>query len=140
MIKLTPIVIGNLYDECAETRPHKYCTLNVRGFFTSEHRFDTAQLKKHMRDIQYLLLNLCPDFMHSSAPAGTPWLFARKNSNNEYWCGTLRRAEQLLAMGMALDLVHITHPSASDAISIGDVPFVVVEDERIKKELKLKYK
>lgn len=138
MIKLTPIVISNLYDQCAETRPHQYCTKNVAGFLTREHRFDSSKLKKHVRDIQCLLLNLCPDFMHSTTSQGTPWLFARKNSNNEYWCGTLRRVEQLLAMGMALDLVHVTVPTASDAISMGDVPCIVVEDERIKKELRLK--
>lgn len=137
MIKLTPIVISNLYDECAETRPHHYCTQNIRGFFTPEHRFDPAKLKKHIRDVQHLLLNLCPQSMRSTATEGIPWLFARLNGNNEYWCGTLRRVEQLLAMGMALDLVHVTRRSASDAICDNEIPYIIIEDERIKKELKL---
>lgn len=139
MKQLTSLVISNLYDTCAETRPHKYCTKDIIGFLVKEHKFDVAQLKKHVRDVQYLLLSLSPNLMRSTATDGMPWIFARRNFKNEYWCGTLRRVEQLLAMGIALDLVHVTQ-SSSNAIQKDELPCIIIEDLRIKKELKLNQK
>lgn len=135
---LTGLVVSSIYDSCKggyKYRQAKLITIDTPWAQGLE--FVAASLERNRRRISHLLLHLPAGMMKTNGDEGMPWIFARRGEWRSVWCTNMERVKQLLTLGMALNFVKVTNPTGNDSLVDGDIPMVVIENNKIINQLKI---
>lgn len=127
---INPITINETYNVCLLRRhePDKEC-ISVNGFTCRAHLFNKFRLRGKESFIICALKRLPRILRRSVTDKGAPWITARRHDTDDS-IYTLDTTEKLLSMGIALGIISVL----SSAIQTTDVPYIIIEDLRCRRE------
>lgn len=120
--------LAKIYRDCSASgnrEGERYAA--VPGFTGKPHVFRRDRLEKHYISILSAVKGMPEQMRYSRSREGMPWILARHHRKMGNL--TIETAEQLVAMAVALGIMRIVpHENMPH-----DVPYVVIDDERIRK-------
>lgn len=130
---ITPTAINETYESC-RLRRHESRTeaIAVRPFLATSHAFHKKRLARSASFIICALKKLPKTLRRSCGCEGQPWIVSRHilSQDKDY---ALDAMDRLLAMAVGLDMVSVSIPEGAPS----DMPYIVIEDERIIRQCKL---
>lgn len=136
-MNITTTVINKIYMDCLLTMREQYSSdsTTVPGLTHGAHTFHYKRLNAKFTYILSTIKKLPRAMLHSHSEKGVPWIVARSHGSAYDGC-TLESTERLLVMGIALGIVRVVSSSTPAC----DVPYVVIDDDRLIRHEKLKPK
>lgn len=135
-MNISSSVINQIYARCLLKRKEAaHSNITVPGLRESAHTFHKDRLQAEYSSILSAIKKLPRKMLRSNNPGGAPWIAARSYGSGYDGC-TLDTMEKLVAMGIALNIIRIVKTEQP----VSDVPNIVIDDERIILEEKLKPK
>lgn len=130
-MKLTAENVTNIIMDCLFTeeeveacngKPEKL--VKADGVMTSM-GFHPERLESHRTEVADMLSELPPEFMHDNPSGGWSFLQACMTKDGEQWAEH-RNIDELLLLGLGLDLVRFILPRDMWRILPGGMPYFVV--------------
>lgn len=107
-------------------------SVSVKGVRGVSYTLHLNTLKEEFTPLLSLIRRFPERMFASHNPFGAPWVMICSQGREDERC-TLKTADRLVAMGIALDIIRIV---GYDAIAT-DIPVIVVDDLRLMREGKL---
>ena len=129
---ITTTAINETYESCRLRRHEKADSVAVCPFLSSAHTFSRKRLERKASFIICALKKLPKALRRSNGCDGQPWIVSRHivSQGKDY---ALDVMDRLLAMAVGLDMVSVCIPEGAPS----DMPYIVIEDERIIRQCKL---
>ena len=130
---ITPTAINETYESCRLRRHESRTeTIAVRPFLATSHAFHKKRLARSASFVICALKKLPKTLRRSCGCEGQPWIVSRHilSQDKDY---ALDVMDRLLAMAVGLDMVSVSIPEGAPS----DMPYIVIEDERIIRQCKL---
>lgn len=130
---ITPTAINDNYDRCRLHRHESRAdAIAVRPFLATSHAFHRKRLDRTASFVICALKKLPKTLRRSNGCEGQPWIVSRHilSQEKDY---ALDVMDRLLSMAVGLDMVTVTIPEGAPS----DMPYIIIEDERIIRHCKL---
>lgn len=119
---ISSINISTAYNQCITKR--REGAIEVMGMMGRSYLFDNSALLREYPKILIALKWLPREMRRSHGCTGLPWIFGRKDRTGLEWL-MLETLDKLIALGIALELITVTHPDSAT-----DIPYIIIEDCR----------
>ena len=132
-MNISPTSINETYESCRIRRHESRSeSVAVRPLLSTSHAFNKKRLQKSAPFVVCALKKLPKTLRRSNGCEGQPWIVSRHilSQDKEYAIDVMDR---LLAMAVGLDMVTVLIPEGAPS----DLPYIIIEDERIIKQCKL---
>jgi len=123
--KLTPAVVESIFYDCLfkEDEP-KDIYVEAEGLVCNV-GFHQGRLESHRQEITELLDKLPSEFKKSEG-GGWTFLNACLDKDGNQWTGSHEIMEQLVQLGIGIDMVHYLFPKALWSSFPGGVPYFII--------------